>query len=448
MVSMLPTLPAPALKVNLPPLHPGQRQVHIDRARFKVVVCGRRWGKTTYGIQRCIEAVLETGGTYWWIGPTYKVAEIGWKMLKFIINKLRDAGMEIKTREDDLTAVFPKGVIAMKSAENPDLLRGEKLSGVVLDEAAQHKEVVWTEAIRPSLSDLRGWALFIGTPKGKNWLYHMFKRAEVSTGWAAFKMPTSTNPYIDKQEIEDARKEYEITGRLEVFFQEYEADFGASQYLVWPEFDRRIHKWTGPVPPFVSFYGGLDFGGTSIGSHKSAGNVCGITAEDFMIFFDEFEQAGPEIAERQQQWMWDQERKVKELAAKVPGFALKKINWAADKTQMVGIQMMRRQGFQITASKGGPDSVEEGIELVHQRLKVRGDGKPRLFYLDGLHFIPEALERLHYPPPEEGKVLTKKPVKIDDDTADALRYCVERKDRHVIGDPAQLYKNILPAMRA
>ena len=438
---------AEPLKIKLPALHPGQQLVHNSPARFKVVVCGRRFGKTTYGIQKCVAEVLTTGGIYWWIGPTYSVSTLGWKMLKVVINQLRDAGIDIKTTEDDYTAVFSKGVICMKSGDNPDLLRGEKLSGVVFDEMAQHKEISWIEAIRPSLSDTRGWALFIGTPKGKNWVYHLYNRAGIEPNWAAFQLPTSVNPYIPKEEIEAARREYESKGQLSIFLQEYEADFGASQYLVWPEFNRTVHQWHGLVPLFTSFFGALDFGGTSIGSHKSTGLVAGRTVNDELILVEEFEQAGPNIAERQQEWMYTMERKVFELAKRSPKTNFS-INWTADKTQMVGIQMMRRMGFSVFPTKGGPDSVEEGVELVHQRLKVRPDGKPRWYYMDHLHYVPEAMERYHYPQPEEGKVQAKKPVKIDDDMADTIRYLVERVDRTFIGDPAKIYKNALPMMKA
>ena len=430
--------PARVLQIALPPLHPGQQLIENSSARFKVVVCGRRWGKTTYGVSKCVAGVLTAGGNYWWIGPTYKVATIGWDMLLKLVRQLQDAGVEITTNKDELTAYFPKGRIVMKSSDNPELLRGEKLAGCVFDEAAQHKQIVWTEVIRPSLADLKGWALFIGTPKGKNWLFELHQQAKHRNDWAAFKMLTTDNPYIDSNEIAAAKLEMSE----ESFKQEFEADFGASQYLVYPEFSRDKHQWKGLVPPFTRFIGALDFGGTSISSHMSTGLVAGITDKDEIICVSEFEQAGPNIAERQMNWMFEQERRMIELSKKVRDNF--RIDWTADKTQMVGIQLMRGYGFSVFPTKGGPDSVEEGIELVHRRLKIRTDGKPRWYYTDNLHFIPEALERYRYPQPEEGKVQARKPLKIDDDMADTIRYGIERVDRSIIGDPAILYRNALP----
>jgi len=114
------------------------------------------------------------------------------------------------------------GFVAVRSADNPDSLRGEGLDFVVMDECAFMQREAWTEAIRPALSDRLGKALFISTPKGRNWFWEAYQRGvNQEEGWQSWQFPTSTNPFIEKSEIEAARRDLpEI-----IFRQEYLAEF-------------------------------------------------------------------------------------------------------------------------------------------------------------------------------------------------------------------------------
>ena len=110
----------------------------------------------------------------------------------------------------------------MRSADTPNGLRGEGLDFVVLDEAAYMREDAWTQELRPSLSDKLGRALFISTPRGRNWFWNFWMRGKNNEpGWAAFKFPTSSNPFIATQEIEDAKRDLPEL----IFNQEYMAEF-------------------------------------------------------------------------------------------------------------------------------------------------------------------------------------------------------------------------------
>ncbi len=120
-------------------------------------------------------------------------------------------------------------MVAIRSADNPDSLRGEGLDYVVLDEAAYIAPEAWSEAIRPALSDRLGKALFISTPRGRNFFWDLYRRGGVEPDWASFTYPTSANPYIQPSEIEAARAELpEI-----IFNQEYLADFVDSEGAVF-----------------------------------------------------------------------------------------------------------------------------------------------------------------------------------------------------------------------
>jgi hypothetical protein len=203
--------------INASP-HPGQAQVQRSPARFKVLASGRRWGKTRLGVNLCVD-VASRGGRAWWVAPSYKMSEVGWRPLRGIAYRIPGADVRL----GDRMVVLPGGgEVVVRSADNPQSLRGESLDFVVLDECAYMHEDAWNEALRPALSDRKGRALFISTPKGLNWFYGLFQRGQNDgQEWQAWRKPTSNNPYIDPAEIEAARKS--LPER--VFKQEYLAEF-------------------------------------------------------------------------------------------------------------------------------------------------------------------------------------------------------------------------------
>lgn len=444
-----PTLSLRNYNITLPPLHKGrdgsggQQAIEDAGVRFEVIICGRRWGKTTYGVRKCVREVLTTGGLYWWVAPTYGVALPGWLMLRRLVLQLIDAKVPgIVIHESERRVEFPKGEIWVKSSDNPDSLRGHALRGVVLDEPGQIKRETWFEVLQPALTDYEGWATFIGTPKGRNWLYEIWNTADTEPGWARWRRFTTDNPYIKPEEVLRAK----LTMSDESFRQEYEADFGASSYLVFPEFEPLIHKWVGDVPKFESFHGALDFGGNTIGSHKSAAGWGGITAKDELIVCRVWEESGPTVGERQLDWMAENDRLVR-VMGQINQSPNDGILWHADKTQVWGIQLVRSMGYRIIPTKGGRDSVEQGIDAFHRRLQARigprgGMPQPRWFYLpECAGLIEQHMTRYRYDEYEEGTTMKRHPVKVDDDLDDMLRYMVEGADRGIIGDPNVLYKS-------
>lgn len=197
--------------------HRGQAEVHRNQARFKVLACGRRWGKTVLGVHECLD-VAARGGRAWWVAPNYKMSEVGWRPLQNIANKIG-----VKPRKVDRQIQFPNGgEVVVRSADDPQSLRGEGLDLVVIDECAYVSESAWTEALRPALSDRMGGAIFISTPKRRNWFFRLFQQGLNDGGeWMAWQFPTSANPYIDPQEIEAAREMLPS----DIFRQEYLAEF-------------------------------------------------------------------------------------------------------------------------------------------------------------------------------------------------------------------------------
>lgn len=205
------------MRIDVNP-HEGQSVVHRDPARFKVLSAGRRWGKTRLGVNECLDAASK-GQRAWWVSPSYKTGDVGWRPIHRMGAKV---GADVKIVDRRIT--LPNGgEVTVRSADHPDSLRGEGLDLVVIDEAAHIRKFgdVWVQAIRPSLSDRKGGALFISTPKGYNDFYELFKNAEKSDEWASFQFPTHSNPHIDPAEIEAARKDLPEL----VFRQEYGAEF-------------------------------------------------------------------------------------------------------------------------------------------------------------------------------------------------------------------------------
>lgn len=209
----------PSNRRKFPQLHPSQLAVWNDPARFRVLACGRRWGKTRLGALLCAATALR-GGRAWWIAPSYPISSVGWREIKGLAKQV--PGAEI--REGERMATLPGGGwVQVRSADNPDSLRGEGLDLAVVDECAFVQEAAWQEALRPSLSDRKGRALFISTPKGHNWFWQAWRRGQAGgePDWHSWQFPTADNPFIDPSEVEAAR-----LGLPErIFIQEYLAEF-------------------------------------------------------------------------------------------------------------------------------------------------------------------------------------------------------------------------------
>jgi hypothetical protein len=205
------------VNVQLPPIHSGQQVIVADGSRFRVLACGRRWGKTRLGALLCLEVALRRGRA-WWVAPSYKMAFVGWRLVTQLAAQV--PGAEVRKAEQ--MVVLPGGgTVQVRSADNPQALRGEGLDFLVMDECAFIAEEAWTEALRPALSDRLGRALFISTPKGRNWFWRAFLRGQEGGEWRSWQFPTATNPYIAHTEIEAAR----LSLPERIFRQEYLAEF-------------------------------------------------------------------------------------------------------------------------------------------------------------------------------------------------------------------------------
>lgn len=198
-----------------------QRTIVQARSRFNVVDCGRRWGKTQLGMNVAMQAMVIRGWPVAWFAPTYKYLADVWRDMRETLQPYTTRADATEKRIELVTG----GTVDMWSLDGGEAGRGRKYARVVVDEAAMVPALwqVWTAAIRPTLTDLRGDAWFLSTPKGRNDFWRMYTLGldELEPEWACWQMPTSTNPIIDEAEIEAARRELPDS----VFRQEYLAEF-------------------------------------------------------------------------------------------------------------------------------------------------------------------------------------------------------------------------------
>lgn len=225
---------------NILRLHPGQSKVAASKARFRVVVAGRRWGKTHLSRVELIKAALrKKKSLVWYVAPSYSMArDIMWDELIDVLPKQ----MVRKKNETKMTIRLINGsVIQLKGADEPDSLRGRGIDFVVLDEYQDFKEGTWEEAIYPTLTDRQGGALIIGTPKAFNQLHQAWSKGQSSdpldADWESWQFPTSTSPFVPAKEIEAARRNL----HAKAFKQEYEASFETMSGRVYYAFDRNLH---------------------------------------------------------------------------------------------------------------------------------------------------------------------------------------------------------------
>lgn len=206
---------------------PYQYEIHTDPNRFKVVVRGRRGGKTEEEIQGIVMDAVTNPGRHWLVGPNYRqIKSIAWTRLKAVL----DVDKDWIFNEQELYAHNPnildeKGTptrIELKGADKEDSLVGVALKTLRMDEAALIRADVWTKALRPMLADYKAPAYFYSTPRGRNWFYDLFmKGVNGDAGWRSWKQPTSVNSYISPEEIAEARKDMSE----QMFQQEFMAEF-------------------------------------------------------------------------------------------------------------------------------------------------------------------------------------------------------------------------------
>lgn len=204
---------------------PQFREFHSSPKRFAVGVAHRRAGKTVASINKLIRGALtcpRPDPRFAYLAPFFNQAkDVAWEYLKHYSAPIPGVGFN----ESELRVDYPNGGrVRLYGADNADRLRGIYLDGVVLDEYAQMHPRAWAEIIRPALADRQGWALFIGTPMGRNAFSEVYEAAKTDPEWMTFCLRASETGLIPAPELEAARKAMSE----DQYAQEFECSFDAA----------------------------------------------------------------------------------------------------------------------------------------------------------------------------------------------------------------------------
>src|SRR5260221_5438244 len=208
--------------------HEGQQAIHNSLAPRRVVAWGVRWGKTWGAAMEGLAAAMEPRerSIGWVVAPTYDLAERVFNQVVLVVaSHLRHRIVSLREHERRLVLRNMGGGLSEirgKSADNPVSLLGEGLDWVIVDEAARMKPAIWENHLSQRLIDKQGWALLISTPRGKGWLYEMYRRGQgTDPSYQSWNWPSWTNPLLDKAMIDEERTRLPES----VFRQEYGAEF-------------------------------------------------------------------------------------------------------------------------------------------------------------------------------------------------------------------------------
>lgn len=407
-----PQKTVPKISIDYIP-HKSQKEIHESPARFRIAVCGRRWGKTTMALaELSFNAIFRKQDSLnWYVAPTYRQAkQTAWKILQ----KMVPPELIVRKHEGELSlTLFNGSRIELKGTDIPDSLRGVGLDFVVLDEYADMKPHVWEEILRPTLADTHGEAIFIGTPDGYNHFFDMYMRgikdSEVyDSDYASWRKPSKENPYFPEDEWEKAKKD----STEDAFAQEYEADFRHFTGRVYKGFDRNVHVIPAfDIPQQWTFGRYMDRGWRV----PSGVGYIAIDEHDNWYIFDEIyatNLTNPELAEA------------------IKGRQTEKYFWHsyADSAQASDLMDLENLGAYFMPVKKEPGEklgewIRMGITKIQERLKVGENGKPKLFIFSNCtNHIFEFENYSWDDKKDENFGLTERPQKKNDHLMDGLRY--------------------------
>ena len=248
--------------LRLSELHPVQQKVWDDNTRHRVLVAGRRFGKSRLALQIAIHCAVNLGQNVWYMAPNFTTLSPMWRQAKTITEGI----YKDKNENQKFIAFNPRkgsaigGVLSFRSGDSGDSLRGSGLDLVVMDEAAFMDEYLWENVIQPSLMDRKGRLLSISTPKGKaSWFYQAYLRGKNpdEKDWKSWQFPSSENPFIDPDEIESLSNSMtQINFQQEILAEFTDDDAGVFRGVRYVANAKRME---GPRPHY-SYIAGIDWG--------------------------------------------------------------------------------------------------------------------------------------------------------------------------------------------
>lgn len=378
-------------------LHPNQKTIAISQARFKIVCCGRRFGKTTLAIEIIKHKAFASVCKISYIAPTYQQArDIAWEMLKKelqpIIVETNESRLELKvaTQKGELSSISLRGWEAVET------LRGQSFDLLVIDEVASMRNfwTGWQEVLRPTLTDRIGGALFISTPKGFNHFHTLYKKQEEDKDYQSFHFTSYDNPHNLPAEIDKAKKELDENQ----FSQEYLADFRKVEGLVYNLDEREIVE---PLDRNVKTEARIM--GVDWGYRNPAAIWVGYLKDNEWFTVDEWKLSERTTAEI-----------IQVINNKISEHKVRQVY--PDPAEPDRIEECRRAGIPVMEAN---KDIEGGVSYVQNLIRER-----RFKICNNCKYTIEEINTYQYPEGKDGKPFKDVPEKMNDHLMDAMRYAI------------------------
>ena len=399
--------------------HYGQKKLHFPdktTARFFVMVCGRRFGKTTASAMEATFYASQPNKRIWLVGLSYDKADLMFREVwqKMVVGHSNDI---IRASEKERIIKFKwNTTVEAKSADNPDSLVGEGLDLLIIDEAAKVKRKIWDMYLSPTLSDRKGKAIFITTPEGFNWVYDLYLLGKDDELWESHQAPSWDNHFaFPLGKSDQFLLERKRNMAKEVYEQEYGAKFTSFAGRVYP-FERDLDVGKFPYNPNFPTFCSIDFGYRmpAVGWFQihRVGGIWHINMIDEIIH--ETNIKTDTLAEK----ILSKKYNVRRYYGDPAGMQ------AQGQSGLGDIEIFRRKGIKIFTKR---DKVSRSIAsgVSHVRGFIENAQNERFFHInEKCTGIMMDLENYRYPEPKEGADLKTEPVKdgYHDHGCDMIRY--------------------------
>jgi hypothetical protein len=381
-----------------------QTEVIYDKSRFRVLITGRRFGKTYLAINELAKFASKPNQKVWYVAPTYRQAKaICWNVLK---EKMIHHKWVKNINHSDLTITLKNNSqITLRGSDNEQSLRGVGLNFLCIDEFADVNADAWYEVLRPTLSDTKGHALFCGSPRGfGNWSYELFKQGETNKDWASFKYTTLEGGQVDDSEIEQAKQDLDIR----TFQQEYEATFVNYSGMIYYNFNRQKNIVDKYDKDAGVLHIGLDFN-----VDPMSAVIC-IIVNEIIIVVDEIQIYSSNTQEMCEEIKTRYQNK-KIVVYPDPSARQRKTSAGG----FTDLSILKNAGFDVKCKNTAP-LIRDRINAVNAKLK-NVNGKNSLFIVKSCKNVIKSIERQIY---KEGTHVPDKDSGYDH-MNDALGYLIE-----------------------
>ncbi len=414
--------------------HAKQKLAHkailVDGYKRAVLLMGRQSGKTYFSVNHTWISGVIKQGRYFIVFSTYKQAhDVVWRQYinlipKALIKKTNEQNLSIEFHYVNADVELPDGTkmhvqhdenlppttIQLLGSDQADSHRGFKADGIVFDEYGDQDGDNFRLVYEPMFTTTNGWAIFLGTPRGYNHFYDLIQYAKEADRWFYLEATWRDSPYVNKEFIEDVKKEAEARGQLSGFMQEYELEFRAVQGAVYPMFNRNVHVIKpADIPLDLTYYGAIDFGW-----HTTAFLLFGVDKDQRWYVIDE---------------VYGKQETLDQVLPRIKNVIGDKrmVLLVADSANRDAIEVMSRDYPIVGVNKANDDKgYALGIGLVTEKLRPReqlvGPPKPSLYFSSVCKNLIFETESYKYPEEKKDRNPSEKPVKENDHGPDAMRY--------------------------